>query len=173
MRLRLAEVVESAIAPALRLLPPHLDTDKARLMLLAIGLQESRFEHRAQITNSGGKGPALGFWQFEEGGGVRGVWRHHLSTDLARQLCHDRDCEFSTRAIWTRLETDDVLAAGFARLLLWTDPKPLPAIGATELAWGYYLRTWRPGKPHPKTWPPLYARAVEEVTPSHPKGSNP
>lgn len=178
MRLRIAEIVRSAVDPALALLPKHLDSEKARVMLLAIGLQESRFEHRAQIVNGGGKGPARGFWQFEEGtrtsrGGVWGVYLHSQSTELLRLLCRDRDCAFEPRSIWAKLETDDVLAAGVARLLLWTDPKPLPAIGATELAWGYYLRTWRPGKPHPKTWPPLYARAVEEVTPSHPKGSNP
>ncbi len=35
----------------------------------------------------------------------------------------------------------------FARLLLWTDAKPLPAIGDEQGAWDYYLRNWRPGKP--------------------------
>ena len=37
----------------------------ADVLLLAIGLQESRFEHRQQIG-----GPARSFWQFERGGGV-------------------------------------------------------------------------------------------------------
>src|SRR5690606_35531315 len=64
-------VVEQAIWPAYALLPSRMDSDRATVMLLAIGLQESRFEHRRQI-----KGPARGFWQFERGGGVRGVMTH-------------------------------------------------------------------------------------------------
>jgi len=56
-----------------------------------------------------------------------------------------------------------VLAAGVARLLLWTDPKALPAIGDADAGWSLYLRTWRPGKPHPKTWPALYAQAMAVV----------
>ena len=59
------------------------------------------------------------------------------------------------------------VAAGFARLLLWTDPRPLPAIGDVKAAWQYYLRNWRPGKPHEKTWAPLYAEAMEEVSHVH------
>ncbi|CAB3905984.1 hypothetical protein LMG3328_04544 [Achromobacter ruhlandii] len=42
----LKEVVERAIEPALVLLPARMDTPAVRVMLLAIGLQESRFEHR-------------------------------------------------------------------------------------------------------------------------------
>ncbi|MNL86831.1 hypothetical protein D3C87_2157110 [compost metagenome] len=56
-----------------------------------------------------------------------------------------------------------MLAAGVARLLLWTDPKTLPSIGDVDAAWALYLRTWRPGKPHPQTWPALHALAVAEV----------
>lgn len=163
MLLRLANIIETAINPALAMLPKHLDSKEARVMLLAIGLQESRFEHRAQIVNGGGKGPARGFWQFERGGGVTGVYKHRSSAELLRLLCRERDCNLDPRAIWAQLETDDVLAAGVARLLLLTDPKPLPKIGEVDAAWDYYERNWRPGKPHPQTWPALYARAVEEV----------
>ena len=41
--------VPEILDPALALLPPSMDTVRARMMLLAIGLQESRFEHRRQI----------------------------------------------------------------------------------------------------------------------------
>lgn len=167
MRLRLAEIVQSAVNPALAALPKHLDSDKARVMLLAIGLQESRFEFRRQL----GDGPARGFWQFEQGtratrGGVWGVFLHSQSTELLRLFCRERDCAFDPLSIWYRLEQDDILAAGVARLLLWTDPKPLPAIGDVDGAWTLYAqRTWRPGKPHRKTWNSFYSRAVEEVIP--------
>lgn len=159
--LRLAEVMERAIVPALQILPKHLDSDRARLMLLAIGLQESRFEFRRQL----GDGPARGFFQFELGGGVRGVMTHSQSTEMARLLCRDRDCAFDPRAVYSRLEHDDILAAGFARLLLWTDPKPLPLIGEREKAWEYYLRLWRPGKPKRRSWRSYYVRAMDEIAP--------
>jgi hypothetical protein len=54
-----------------------------------------------------------------------------------------------------------VLAAGVARLLLYTNPAPLPPVGNAEAAWLYYVNTWRPGKPHRKTWDELYALAME------------
>lgn len=164
MKLRLLNILDTAIIPALSLLPRHLDTPKARVLLLAIGLQESRFQHRVQIIDGGGKGPARGFWQFERGGGVAGVYRHRASAELLRQLCRDRDVSLDTRAIWAQLEHDDVLAAGVARLLLLTDPAPLPEIGEQQKAWDYYERNWRPGKPHPHTWPALYASAVDAIT---------
>lgn len=138
--------LDNAIIPALKLLPAYLDTHKARVMLLAIGHQESAFTARRQMGN----GPARGFWQFEKGGGVKGVCQHHASLELARLLCRDRDCNFDICPIWVQLEHDDVLAAGFARLLLLTDPKPLPEDEGG--GWSYYMRNWRPGKPRPNEW---------------------
>lgn len=169
MILRLTNIVDTVIEPALRLLPPRLDTPKARVLLMAIGLQESRFEHRYQVLTGGGKGPARGFWQFEEGtkasrGGVCGVFMHSATTELLRLLCRDQDCSFDPRAIWSAIETDDLLAAGLARLMLLTNPAALPEVGEGDAAWDYYLTTWRPGKPRPDSWPELYARAVATVT---------
>lgn len=158
------------ITQALRLLPGVLDKPEARVLLLAIGLQESRFKHRYQIVDGGGFGPARGYWQFERGskltrGGVWGVYLHRASSEPLRLLCRARDCQFDPAVIWSQLAQDDVLAAGVARLLLLTDPHPLPALGDVEGAWKCYaLRTWRPGKPHRKTWNEFYARALEEVT---------
>jgi hypothetical protein len=155
---KLREVVETAINPALALLPAAMDSKPARVELLAIGLQESRFEHRRQIG-----GPARGFWQFERGGGVRGVIQHRTSRYWASLLCEARGCAFDSASVYRAIETDDVLAAGFARLLLFTDPKRLPAPDDAQGGWELYLRTWRPGKPHPSTWPALHAAAVAEV----------
>lgn len=151
-------VMATAIEPALALLPAKMDTPAARVMLLANGLQESRFVHRRQIS-----GPAVGFWQFERGGGVLGVLTHPSSWELSRALCAARDVEPTTTDVYNSLSHDDVLAAGFARLLLWTDPQRLPPLGDVDGAWSLYLRTWRPGKPHPQTWPALYAQALSAV----------
>jgi hypothetical protein len=154
----LTTIVRQSIDPALATLPPGMDTPQARVMLLATGLQESRFVHRRQV-----RGPARGFWQFEEGGGVYGAMRHPASRDLLRSLCAQRQVPWTARAIWTAIEFDDVLAAGLARLLYWTDGKPLPAVDDRNAAWQLYLRTWRPGKPHPATWPALHAQAADFV----------
>lgn len=68
----LDSLLKTAIAPALALLPGAMDTPLARRHLLAISLQEADGTARFQRLNGGGKGPARGLWQFEEGGGVKG-----------------------------------------------------------------------------------------------------
>ncbi|CUR82575.1 hypothetical protein [Achromobacter xylosoxidans] len=161
----LKKIINTGISPALALLPVAMDTQAARVMLLAIGLQESRFTHRQQIG-----GPARGFWQFEKGtrasrGGVWGVFLHAASKGHLAALCKARSVACDPDAIYAALEYDDVLAGGVARLLLWTDPKALPAIGDADAGWALYLRTWRPGKPKPDSWPDLYRQAAVEVAP--------
>ena len=155
--------VVQAVHEALRLLPPAMDSKEARVMLYAIGLQESRFTHRAQVIDGGGKGPARGYWQFERGGGVTGVLRHPASRFWMSSACNARNVPAQPMNVWLALETDDVLAAAAARLLLFTDPAKLPAIGEQSEALRYYLRNWRPGKPHPRTWPECYAAALKAV----------
>lgn len=39
----------TAIYPAFEILPLRMDSTEAAVMMLAIGLQESRFEHRVQL----------------------------------------------------------------------------------------------------------------------------
>jgi len=153
----LLETIErTAVRPAFELLAKPW-TNEARVMMLTIGLQESQFKYRRQMN----QGPATGFWQFENGGGVRGVMTHDASKLLAERLCKARGVAFTRGDVWARLETDDVLAAGFARLLLLTDPKPLPPVLAMHMAWDYYERNWRPGKPHPDKWPANHQRVLK------------
>lgn len=157
--------INLAINAALELLPGSMDSKEARVLLFATGLQESRFEHRRQLGN----GPARGFWQFELGtresrGGVWGVFLHPASAALLRQLCVARNVQHSPADIWRAIEHDDVLAAGLARLLIFTDPYKLPAAADVDGAWRLYrYRCWRPGKPHPETWPEMHRRAREFV----------
>lgn len=154
--------IMNSINEAFALLPSKMDSKEARLMLLAIGLQESRFQHRRQLVGNPPRptGPATGFWQFERGGGVVGVLQHRASRDHALTLCAARGVEPVSQSVWQALQHDDVLAAGLARLLLWTDPRRLPAIGDADGAWDLYIRTWRPGKPHRGTWNDLYNQAM-------------
>ena len=154
----LDDIIAKAYLPAIEIIKVR-DSDEARVMILAIGLQESRFEHRRQMGN----GPATGFWQFERGGGVRGVLQHSASKNKAISLCTNRGVSPEPRAAWTALQHDDVLAAGFARLLLLTDPRALPAITDPVGAWECYIRNWRPGKPHIETWGKFHKWAVEAL----------
>ena len=150
------QAVEKYIYPALDLLPKKMDTDAALIMLIAIGLQESRLIHTHQIG-----GPAHGYWQFEKGGGARGVMNHSASRSYAMDLCSARGVSFELNAVFDAIENDQVFAAGFARLLLWTDPRALPT--NAQGAWDCYIRNWRPGKPHRKTWDDFYKQAQEFV----------
>lgn len=156
--MNLQTVLDDMVAPAQQILGIRR-TPQSDVIMLAIGLQESRFTHRRQIG-----GPAVGYWQFEKGGGVRGVLTHHASAARAAKLCVAQGVAATETAVYGALPLDDVLAAGFARLLLLTDPKPLPAVGDEQGAWAYYLRNWRPGKPHAGTWPALYLQAMEALS---------
>ncbi|MGL5307248.1 MAG: hypothetical protein ACRC9Y_14110 [Aeromonas veronii] len=150
--------LETIINPALDLLPSKMNSDKAKVMLLAIGLQESRLIHRRQI-----RGPAKSFLQFESGGGVKGVMEHSAVSTQTQNLCGALMVAFDRTCIHQAMEYNDFLAFGLGRLLLYTDPKPLPEIGDAQGAWDLYQRVWRPGKPHRDTWDTLYADAVSAV----------
>lgn len=152
-----SDLRDAIISPAMRMLPAMMDTAEARVMLHAIALQESGLAARSQAND----GPAYGLWQFERGGGVVGVLTHPQSRDLAAWVCRRRNVSPNAQEVWATLATSDVLACCFARLLLWTDPAPLPIIRDVDGAWRLYARTWRPGKPRPVAWPAFYAQAVQ------------
>jgi hypothetical protein len=138
-------------------------SDNARRMLLAIALQESgpQLVARYQNSPSTSPGPARGWWQFEQGGGVTGVLNHSASKSWASKACETCTVVAQPSSVWRSLEGHDDLAVMFARLLLWTDPRPLPT---TEVdAWDYYIRNWRPGKPHPENWPTNWKTASMTV----------
>lgn len=161
--IELLATFNKAVNPALLLLPAKMDTPKARALLWSIARQESRLTHRFQIVegNPKAKGPAKGLWQFERGGGVAGVLQHPETRKLAFGLCLARQVSPLPSTVHSRLEFDDVLAAGFARLLLYSDPTPLPEVSASPGAtWEYYFRNWRPGKPHRDTWNNFHNEAV-------------
>lgn len=145
------DFIEQTVMPAaLSLLPAKMDSAEARAMLVAIGLQESRFLKRRQEG-----GPAHGFWQFESGGGVHGVLTHRATkpciTPILEVLRYrPGDCYYA-------IVDNDVLACVFARLLLWTHKDPLPRDADT--AWAYYVECWRPGKPRRDTWDQFYDSA--------------
>lgn len=161
------QTAHAALKIAIEILGEKYGSPEAMVETLAIGGQETKYLERRQIIKKGGKlvpeGPATGFWQFEQSGGVRGVLRHERSATLARRLCAVRDVEPTAASVWAALEHDDVLAAGFARLLLLTDLGKLPKIGDVEAGWACYVKNWNPGKPHKDTWAAAYANARTEL----------
>ncbi|GGG51807.1 hypothetical protein GCM10010964_43750 [Caldovatus sediminis] len=134
---------------------PH--TAEAERLLLAIAVQESGLRHRRQVPVA----HAMGFWQFERGGGVAGVLRHRATAERARFVCEALLVKPEPETVWAALEQNDALACAFARLLLWTDPHPIPT--EERAAWACYLRLWRPGKPHPERWPTCWRLAGEAL----------
>lgn len=134
-----------SIDAALTLLPPKIANTarkSARLLLVTFALQESEGKYRRQHGN----GPARSLLQGELGGGlVHGVRTHSATRAAAASLYFARSVPANDRAIWNAIEHDDVLAFGLGRLLLYSDPLPLPDVGDVEKAWRLYLRTWRPG----------------------------
>ena len=151
------EALDKVIIPGLKLLPPKFDTPEARVMMLAIGMQEARFLFRKQIG-----GPARGFFQFEEGGGVRGVLKHPSTKRVIQEVIFRLGVE--PEDCYNCLSEDDALSAVFCRLLLYTDPKALPSLTCDPSdAWTCYIRNWRPGKPHRHTWDAFLMHAREAV----------
>jgi hypothetical protein len=147
------------LSPALAILGPRFDSLEARVLLLTIGLQESRLTAHDQVDAGNMIGPALGLWQFERNG-VAGVLFNMATHPHAVALCEARGVAPTTRQVWLHLATDDVLAAGFARLLLYANPHPLPGLGRGAEAWNYYRDSWRPGKPIRRTWDGFYGQVM-------------
>lgn len=154
-------VLRHVVPAAMGVLPPNMDSPAARAMLIAIGLQESKFLWRRQQNF----GPARGFWQFERTG-VRGVGKHkasmpHLNSAL-RYLRYE-SLIGQTANLHYAIEDNDVLACVFARLLLFTVPAALPDRLHPQEGWEQYLDGWRPGKPHPETWAANFTEGWDRV----------
>jgi hypothetical protein len=135
--------------------------DDARVALLAIAGQESGFKERRQIG-----GPARSYWQFESGGGVAGVMGFPTTRPMLVKLCAGLDIPYVRATVFEAMAWNDRLGCAMARFLLYTDAAALPAVGQQDAMWDYYLRNWRPGKPHPEAWPANYRAATAAVAAS-------
>lgn len=138
---------------------PH--TPEAERMLLAIAWQETELRNRRQVPVP----HAMGWWQFEAGGGVTGVLGHRATRVPATAVCEALRVFPSVSRVHPALEHQDVLACAFARLLLRSDPLPLPT--GKEAGWQAYLRIWRPGKPHPARWDRSWNEALTALAEYH------
>ncbi|MGO1073594.1 hypothetical protein [Lysobacter sp. CA199] len=137
--------MREVIAPALAQFPASWASSEAIALLVAIAIQESNLATRRQGTALK-PGPARGLWQFEVAG-ADGVLHHPQTHAQALTLCREARITASAGAVHRRVEIDDLLACRFARLLLRSDPAPLPTVDlrSEAAAFAYYLRNWRPG----------------------------
>lgn len=132
--------------------------DRARLELLAIAGQESDWRDIQQY----GGGPARGPWQFEEGA-CRLTLINASSGDMARAACATLKIAPTAAAVYGALIAEARLAVAFARLYLWCDPNPLPAVTSSGDGWETYLRVWRPGAPRVDDWISVWTAARDAV----------
>jgi hypothetical protein len=168
------DLVQHHILPAAySLLPAKMNTPEAGALLLAIGLQETGFRARVQVTEGPRLrqwwvgGPARSLWQFEAGGSctdllTRASTRRPLQAAL-KALAYDPEL-VDPAYLHGLVAHNDVLAAVCARLLLWADSRPLPLeADGPEAGWQCYYRNWKPGKPHRNKWDSCWAEAWRRV----------
>lgn len=146
-------VYDLILQPLFSVLPDKMNSVEAKAMLLAIGMQESRFKARKQHN-----GPAMGFWQFESAG-ILGVMHHHATQEYAEALLGLLVIADQDAVVYRAMQYNDFIAAGFARLLLWALPHSLPTRDEPEKGWEQYLQAWRPGRPHKETWEMCWSEA--------------
>lgn len=154
------EIIQRYILPAAyEALPPAMASPQATALLLAIGNQESLFLHRHQVA-----GPARSFWMFEAAG-IRGVLTHEASAGPIRNALQRLGYRepYESATLHAAIEHNDVLAAAFARCLLWTLPEPLPDAINADLGWRTYVAAWNPGRPRHATWATNYSSGWDRV----------
>jgi hypothetical protein len=105
--------------------------------------------------------PNLGrsFWQFEQAG-CNALGTNSTTEPKLAELLEALDIPYVLPQIHVAVAWCDALAVGMARLLLYADPHPLPAVGDEQAAYETYTRCWRPGKPDRERWAIIYPQAV-------------
>lgn len=144
------------VRPTLALMGARYQGQTAERLLVAIAMQESGLRARPQLG-----GPARGLWQFERNG-VAGVIQHPATATIARDLCGALVYSPVVTLVQDALADNDALACIFARLLIFTHPRPLPT--TAEEGWAQYMDLWRPGKPRPADWAGNWNKASEATS---------
>lgn len=137
-----------------KIAPAVADTPASRVLLMTCAGQESEWMARRQHG-----GPARSYWQFEHGGGVAQLLETPAVATVLARVCLTLDIPTNATDVFEAMAWNDTLACAMARLLLWQDPAPLPAVGDLAGSWQYYLRNWRPGAPRPDAWAGFYSQA--------------
>src|ERR1700729_1154720 len=104
----LTDIIDDGLAFVAGLGGPQ-PSDDARRLMLCIALQESGPGLSARYQNSPATtpGPARGWWQFEQGGGVAGVLQHAASRTMAAEACSRVTVVPQPAAVWRAIEGND------------------------------------------------------------------
>jgi hypothetical protein len=154
---------KTAIIPAMNMLGSLgiKNTFKAHQLILAIAIQESGVAYRRQVTKSGLEdGPAVSYWQFEHAG-CEGLLSARSTSNYIRQICTLFDIKPTKEGLLDAIQYNDIVAACAARLLIYSLPTPLAE--TKEMGWEQYLSSWRPGKPHKKSWEYSWETAIDNM----------
>jgi len=141
---------DTIIKPTLELMARYVEipyNEYAENLLLAIALQESNLSARIQGPMEAG--PARSFWQFEKIGVVDVFQRQKTALKV---MCDMLVLPCEPGKLHLMMAYNDMIACVIARLTLRLDPRSLGLATTEEGAWEYYIRNWRPGKPHRDRW---------------------
>ena len=155
---------QTAIRPALDELVSLgvKSSPQAARFLLAIAIQESGLRARRQIVSGGAEaGPAVSYWQGEVTGGMILTLKHFRVGPWMKAICEAYNVQPTPAGLWEAMRYQDIVAAAAARLLVYTLPFALAT--TQDEGWAQYLSAWRPGRPHPETWPAAWKLATETV----------
>lgn len=153
--------IQSYVVPAAyALLPPSMAHPRATAMLLATGLQVSKFRDRRPL-----EGTACGFWGFEKPNVREVITNPHtrLTVETALRVLRYEAMIDSVANIQQLLVDNDTLACVFARSLLLTLPTQLPRRNQRDLGWRQFAQAWNPADPAEFTWPHYFAEAWDRV----------
>lgn len=148
--MRPEECINNIINPTLRLMEQRAGiryNAYAENLLLAIALQESNLMARIQGPNDAG--PARSFWQFEKIGVVDVFQRQKQPLQV---MCSALVLPCAPGQLHLMMAYNDAIACVIARLTLRLDHRPLDVASTPSDAWDYYVKNWRPGKPHRDRW---------------------
>ena len=163
----------SIVLPTLKLMADMPDvgipvSDTAVVELVAIAGQESGWSARRQIGIGQYYPQTVGarsYWQMESTWGgpvaINDVMQR-VPNKLAA-VCAYLEIPTDELGLYEACAWNDTLACALARLLLWIDPSPLPALGQKDVAWNYYVRNWHPGAPHYESWYGNYDAAMQAL----------
>jgi len=157
-----AEFYKLVLVPDLswfhQIVPSILETEQERVMLTAIPGQESNWENVQQANG----GIARGFYQQQQNN-LDDILNNRATDAKTIIVCARLGIQPTAAAVYAALLGATKLQVAFARLNLWCDPEPLPAVGDESAAWDTYIRCWRPGAPSRARWAEVYPQALAAI----------
>lgn len=157
-------LMKQILIPALKFLPPQLDSINVRVLLLSIGFQESGFVSRVQVKDDNMQDDIVGkgFYQFTYIA-CKDVYEFQTNRFNFLDILNQLRIQNSARAVHTAIQFHDILATITARIFLYQSPLSVPCCDDYKSMWYIYKSRWRPGRPRRENWDTHCKRAKEIV----------